>query len=29
MEHLWQDLMSDMDSDHRSYHYVRHIGILG
>ncbi|MGY3206319.1 hypothetical protein [Streptomyces sp. TE5632] len=29
MEHLWQDLMSDMDSDHRSYHYVRHIGIIG
>jgi hypothetical protein len=29
MEHLWQDLMSEMDSGHRSYHYVRHIGILG
>lgn len=29
MEHLWQDLMSELDSDHRSYHYVRHIGICG
>jgi hypothetical protein len=29
MEHLWQDLMSEMESDHRSYYYVRHIGILG
>lgn len=29
MEHLWQDLMSEMESDHRSYYYVQHIGILG
>jgi hypothetical protein len=29
MEHLWQDLMSEMESDHRSYYYVRHIGICG
>lgn len=29
MEYLWQDLVSDMDSDHRSYHYVHHIGIRG
>ncbi|MDO0917831.1 hypothetical protein QQM39_45730 [Streptomyces sp. DT2A-34] len=29
MEHLWQDLMSEMESDHRSYYYVQHIGIIG
>ncbi|CDR18141.1 hypothetical protein [Streptomyces iranensis] len=29
MEHLWQGLMSEMESDHRSYYFVRHIGILG
>lgn len=29
MQDLWLDLISDMDSDHRSYQYVRYIGICG
>ncbi|WP_157874522.1 hypothetical protein [Streptomyces sp. AcH 505] len=29
MEDLWQELISDMDSDYRSYQYVGHIGICG
>lgn len=29
MEHQWQQEISDLDSDYRSYQYVHHIGILG
>jgi hypothetical protein len=29
MEHQWQWEISDLDSDHRSYAYVKHIGIIG
>jgi len=29
MEHLWMDIIGDLDSDYRKYEYVSYIGICG